>query len=451
MEWDPSNINAEESLIGAMIKYPDDYSRIFEQVKPDDFYNKRLGEYYKSALRLHKDGANPDFVMLSGEINDDDFTHLGGLIASVSSNANIYGYAGIVKNKSVERDALTKLSEAMEIIKGEGKTQDKAAEALSLVSSIDTNDSEAGPIHVKDIATEWLNVYEDRINNDSIKGLKTGVDGLDKLYGHRAVGETDMVVIGGRSKMGKTAFATMIASEVAYAGKHTLVFSMEMPRFQILERFLTQDAQVSGDNFYQPMDDYDYAKVSATVGKMIDSHLYIDDRPNLSLNQIKSTCRRHQEEHGELGAIFVDYFTLMKIQAAARHDLAHGANSTGLKEMAKELKVPVFLLAQLSRGVDSRPNKRPLISDLRESGSLEQDADSIIFLYKDSVYNPDNGLGGMTEVMLAANRHGEAGTAYVDMKAGYFVNMDEAQVNERQFSADSGQSYSGDDQQQKTW
>ncbi len=427
--WQPANINAEQALIGALIGKHGDSEKIFEQVKPSDFFNEKLGAIYQQALNLHGDSIKADYVTVSETLSDADFTWLGRLIKDCPSDANIYAYAKLVTDKAVERDALTKLSEAMELIKGEGNTQDKTSEAVALVGGINTDDNEAGPIHVSDIAREWLDIYDNRINDDGIKGLKTGIHGLDKLFGHRGVGETDLIVIGGRSKMGKTALATMIASEVAYSGKHTLIFSMEMPKFQIFERFLTQDAKVAGDKFYQPMDDYDHSKVSATVGKMIDSNLYIDDRPSLSLNQIKSACRKHQEEHGELGAVFVDYFTLMKIQSAARHDLAHGANSTGLKDMAKEIKVPVFLLAQLSRGVDSRPNKRPLISDLRESGSLEQDADAIVFLYKDSVYNPDNGLGGLTEVILAANRHGEAGTAFVNMKGGWFENVSDNDVN----------------------
>ena len=434
MSWEASNIGAEESLIGALILGGAN-ERVFEMVKPSDIYSKSISSFYSAILETHKRGNNVDLITVAENLSDSDFSALGILAKNTPSAANIYAYARIVVDKSSERKAITLSLEAVELIKGEGTAQDKTAAALALVSQIQAPDDEEGLIHVKDIGGQWLDAYEERISDDGIKGLKTGITGLDELYGHRGVGETDLVVIGGRSKMGKTALATMISGEVAYSGNHTAVFSMEMPRFQLFERFLTQDAQISGDKFYQEMDEYEFARISQTIGKMSGSNLYFDDRSSLSLNQIKSACRKHKETHGSLGAVFVDYFTLMKIESAARHDLAHGANSTGLKNMAKELKCPVFLLAQLSRGVDSRPNKRPLISDLRESGSLEQDADSIIFLYKDSVYNPDNGLGGLTEVILAANRHGAAGTAFVDMKAGFFVNMDESGVNDRNFSA----------------
>lgn len=434
MDYQPCNILAEQSLIGSiMIDGGSDYA--MTHVKVDDFYDKKCAEYYAAILLAHSRNDVIDYATIAELVPSRNFVDLGDLIKNTHSSANLEGYAKSVLNKSTERKALTALQEAATVIMGDGTTQEKTAAAAALTADIVAVDNESGLIHVKDIGMEWLEIHEERISDDGVKGLTTGITGLDELYGHRGVGETDLVIIAGRSKMGKTALATMIASEVAYSGSHTAVFSMEMPRFQLFERFLTQDAQVAGDNFYEPMRESDYAKVSRTIGKMSESNLYFDDRSSLSLAQIKSACKKHKETHGSLGAVFVDYFTLMKVESAARHDLAHGANSTGLKNMAKELKCPVFLLAQLSRGVDSRPNKRPLISDLRESGSLEQDADSIMFLYKDSVYNPDNGLGGLTEVILAANRHGSAGTAYVDMKAGYFVNIDEAGINERNFSA----------------
>lgn len=436
MEWQPSNTTAEESLIGALIGKHGDNSKIFDQLKPADFYNKDMAGIYSAALELHKVGTKADYTTVSAGLNDADFTRLGMLIKNTPSASNIYSYAKMVRDKSTEREALTKLSEAIEIIKGAGNTPDKASEALSLINTISTNDNGAGPEHVKEIAKRWLNTYDDRINNPDSAGYKTGVVGLDELLGARGIGRTDMIVIGARPKLGKTQLAVKIADYMArQESLPTLIFSMEMPKEQIFERFLTNGSKVSGNNFYQEMENYDYARISEYISDVMDKKLYIDDRPNLSLNQIKSTCRRFKEEHGELGPIFVDYFTLMKTKEAGRTDLAFGANSTGLKDLAKELGSPVILLAQLSRGVDSRPNKRPLISDLRESGSIEQDADLILFLYRESVYVPDSPLGGLTEVIAAANRHGGAGTAFLEMKGGWFEDVSDNEVN-RAFSDD---------------
>lgn len=430
INWEPSNTNAEQSLIGALIGNHGDSEKIFEQVKASDFFDNKLGSIYARALELYGKSIKADYTTVSDRMSDADFTWLGKLIKDCPSDANIYAYAKLVTDKAVERDALTRLNEAMAIIKGEGDTQEKATEAVTLVSDIVVDSNDSAPTHVKEIAHEWLDSYEERINNDSVKGLTTGIDGLDEIFGARGVGKTDMTVLGGRPKTGKTQMMVKIGDHMAReSGKPVLMFSMEMPGQQIFERFLTNSSKVQGNKFYEPMDDYEMALVSKAIGELSDTDLYIDDRPNLSLAQIKSTCRKFKSDHGEVAGFLVDYFTLMKIESAGRTDLAFGKNSTGLKDMAKELEIPVFLLAQLSRGVDSRPNKRPLISDLRESGSIEQDADRIIFLYRDSIYNPDSTLGGLTEVIVAANRHGAAGTAFVEMKGGWFENVSNNDVN----------------------
>lgn len=441
-EWQPSSQTSEEALLGALLGNNGCNDKIYDQVKSSDFYTRRIGLIYKVALELHGRGIVPDFATVSADLNDADFTWLGSLIHSCPSGANVYSYAKIVTDKSVERDALIKLTEAVEIIKGEGKTQDKAAEVISMISEISADDNESSPTHIKEIASEWLYTYEDRINNDGTRGLKTGVDGLDRIFGPRGVGKTDMIVIGARPKVGKTQFMVKICDHIAKDSKKpVLMFSMEMPNQQIFERLLTNSSKVQGGKFYEPMDDLDMSKISVAMGGLNETSIYIDDRPNLSLSQIKSTCKKFKEEHGDVAGFFVDYFTLMKIESAGRTDLAFGKNSTGLKDLAKELEIPIFLLAQLSRGVDTRPNKRPLISDLRESGSIEQDADSIIFLYRDSIYNPDNNLGGLTEVIVAANRHGEAGTAFIEMKGGWFENVSDNDVNHTMAQQDNWSDY----------
>ena len=429
-EWKPSNQNAEESLVGAIIKFSGDRSKIFESVAHTDFYNKRLANAYKVASELNKDGSPVDYTTVSENLSNDDFVWLGMLIKTCPSDANIYAYAKIVKDKAIERESLAKLSEAMETLKGDGKTQEKTAEALSIVSKIDVGTQQEKPKHIKEIANRWLDTYDNRINNPDSAGYGTGVSGLDDILGARAIGRDDLVVIGARPKKGKTQLAVKIADHMSRnKDLPAIVFSMEMRDEQLFERFLTNGAKVSGDNFYREMGEDEYRKVTCYVGDVMDKNLFIDDRPNLSLNQIKSTCRRLKDELGELGPIFVDYLTLMKTNDAARTDLAVGENSTGLKSLAKELGSPVFLLAQLSRGVDSRTNKRPLISDLRESGSIEQDADLIMFLYRESVYVPDSELKGLTELIVAANRHGENGTAFMEMRGGWFDDISQADVN----------------------
>ena len=435
MNWEPSNTNAEESLIGSLVVAGgDDY--VFSTVEPKDFFNKLYQRYYEAMLLTKSRNEVIDYATISGLLGDRDFTDLGNIINNTASTANIKAYAVIVKNKAAERRAITLSLEAIEVIKGEGTTQEKTAAASALSADIAVTTDDHKPLHVKEIAREWLDTYVARTADDAPKGLKFGIEGVDKIYGHRAIGECDFVVLGARPKMGKTQWLVKVCSSIARdTNRAVLLFSMEMPATQLFERFLTDSSKVQGDKFYRPMNDNEFSMVGKAISELRDTRLYIDDRPNLSIAQVRATAKKFKEDHGEI-VIGLDYFTLMKIKEGGRTDLAFGANSTGLKNITKELKCPIILLGQLSRGVDSRPNKRPMISDLRESGSIEQDADSIQFLYRESVYNHDSPLGGLTENIVAANRHGETGTAFIEMKGGWFEDVSEAQANHALGSAE---------------
>lgn len=428
MDYQPCNILAEQSLIGAiLLDGGSDYA--MENVKADDFYDKKSREYFEAILLAHSRNDVIEYATIADLVPSRNFVDLGELIKNTHSSANLKGYAKAVISKSVERKALAAFYEASELIKGEGTTQEKIAAATLLTSDIAIVNDDSKPVHIKQIARDWLDDYDARIADDAPIGLKTGIDGLDDIYGYRGIGETDLIVIAARPKMAKTQTLVKITSYmVKTTPKAALIFSMEMPNIQLFERYLTNGSRIQGDKFYRAMDDYEFAKIGEEISQLSGTKLYIDDRSNLSLAQVKATVKKFKEEHGDI-VVGLDYFTLMKTEESGRTDLAFGKNSTGLKTICKELKTPMLLLAQLSRGVDSRPNKRPLLSDIRESGSIEQDADSIIFLYKDSVYNPDNGLGGLTENIVAANRHGETGTAYTEMKGGWLENINEVDVN----------------------
>lgn len=426
--YEPFNLACEESLIGAIMK-DEGSDWACENIKAIDFYGAMYREYFTAILLAHSRNDAVTLATISDLVPQRKMTELGDIMRNTASSANLKGYAKIVLNKSSERQSLTALHEAAELIKGDGTTQEKTAAAAALTADIAVVDTQSKPVHIKQIASEWLDEHEARTAEDAPLGLKVGVNGLDDIYGNRGIGKTDMVVIGARPKVGKTQLLVMMFDFIARnSGRAVLIFSMEMPKTQLFERFLTNGSKVKGDSFYRKMDVDEYSMVSHAIGELNGTRLYIDDRPNLSMAQVNATAKKFKEEHGDI-VVGLDYFTLMKTKETGRTDLAFGENSTGLKTMAKNLECPVVLLAQLSRGVDSRPNKRPLISDLRESGSIEQDADSIIFLYRDSIYNPDNGLGGLTENIVAANRHGETGVAFTDMKGGWFENVSDNDVN----------------------
>ncbi len=445
MEWQPHKIETEENVIGGIFKAGSDsksVASVFSFLSSDDFYKKEHRQIFDVTKQMYLSGDNYDFVLVADKLGGDALTYIGSMVQRTPSAANLIGYARIVKEKAAERHTLAALQDSIAILTSEGETKSKIEEIASMMAVIEQDNSvgAGGVVHIKDIATKWLDIYEDRINNPDAAGIKTGITGLDDLFGNRGVGKTDLNVIGARPKMGKTQLAIKMADHIAMStAKPVMIFSMEMSNEQVFERMLSSSSRVSSDNFYQPMGNAEMDDITVAIAKMAQSDIYIDDHTNMSLAYIRGECRKMKAKKGCIGAVFIDYLTLMKSEKADRNDLAVGAITKGLKNMAKDLKVPVFLLAQLNRGLESRTDKRPIMSDLRETGQIEQDADRIIMIYRESVYETDSPLGGLTELIVRANRHGATGTAYVDMKNGIIENINNnqmAQVNAKIYDAE---------------
>lgn len=428
-KWQPFNIEAEENFIGSVFKLGLDskiLSSSFSKLTKDDFCKPKNQEIFDLQKKMFFAGEPIDLLIMADKLGDDSLTYIGSIIRSVHSSANIGGYVQLIKERSIERVTLAKLNDSIAVLMSNDDTKDKIGEISSLLSTIEQDDSigNGGVTHVKDIAMSWLDVYEDRINNPDSAGIKTGITGLDEIFGNRGVGKTDFIVVGARPKMGKSQMALMMTEHIAIStNKPVMVFSMEMSNEQVFERMLSNSSGISTNNFYEPMGNIEFDAVNCAIAKMAQTDIYIDDHTNMSLSYIRGECRKMKAKKGSIGAIFIDYLTLMKAEKADRNDLAIGEITKGLKNMAKDLKVPVFLLAQLNRGLESRPEKRPMMSDLRESGQIEQDADMIVMIYRESVYDEHCGLGGLTELIVRANRHGATGTAYVDMTNGIMRNI----------------------------
>ena len=455
-EYQAYNLNAEESLIGSLFKIDSGsqfLASALAMLSTDDFYRKDHQQVFSNVKTKFLSGEAFDLVLiaerLEAETGEEWFVRIGTIIRNTASASNINGYARIIKEKSLERATLAKLNDSIQVITGDGTTEDKISQITGLLTTIE-NESRVGSgglTHIKDIALKWFDIYDDRINNPDAAGIKTGISGLDDLFGNRGVGKTDMIVIGARPKMGKTQLAITIADSISTTTqKPVMIFSMEMSNEQVFERMLSSSSRVSSDNFYQPMGNAEMDDITVAIAKMAQSQIYIDDHTNMSLAYIRGECRKMKAKNGDLGAVFIDYLTLMQAEKADRNDLAVAAITKGLKNMAKDLKVPVFLLAQLNRGLESRPDKRPIMSDLRETGQIEQDADRIIMIYRESVYDTDSPLGGLTELIVRANRHGATGTAFVDMKNGIMENIDTnqmAMVNAQVTQAEESKSKKG--------
>ncbi len=455
-QWQAYNQEAEQNFIGSVFKLGVDSEKLsssFAQLRPEDFYNPKHQKIFKLQKEMFYNKQPIDLLMMSDILKGDSLIFIGSIIKSVHSAANISGYTKLIKERSLERATLAKLQESIAVLTGMGDTKEKTSQIVSLLSTIemDTTLGNGGMVHIRDIAMNWLDMYEERINNPALAGLTTNIEGLDQLFGVRGIAETDLIVIGARPKMGKTQLAITIADHIAKdLKKPVMIFSMEMANEQVFERFLTNGSKVSSDKFYSSMFGDDLMDVQRTVMELSQVEIYIDDHTNMSLSHIRNECRKMKAKNGEIGAIFIDYLTLMKTEKADRHDLAYGQITKGLKDMAKDLKTPVFLLAQLSRKVESRQDKRPLMSDLRETGQLEQDADRIIFLYRESAYDPECGLGGLTELIVRANRHGATGTAYTNMINGIMHNISDAEVNQI-FSAKNAQNKTYKKSKQLDW
>lgn len=291
----------------------------------------------------------------------------------------------------------------------------------------DTGDVQ--PVHMSELLPVYMETMQKRMDGEEgTRNLKTGIEELDDATG--GINLQDLIVVAGRPGMGKTEFALKIVDGVTAAGGGALIFSMEMAAAQIVERSLAGSGNMSVSRLRNPLDmqDEDWARFTAAMETMNGRDIWIVDATDLTIEQIRAVAETHKRRYPHLAMIVVDYLGLIKKPRAERNDLAIAHISRNLKTMAMRLHTPTFALSQLSRAVDSRPaaQRRPVMSDLRDSGSIEQDADSIMFLYRDEVYNPESPAAGVAEIILGKSRFSAAGAIiYQEFKNGHFLSMDQ--------------------------
>ncbi len=438
---------AESGVLGALLLLGSGsvVDQTIDELSPAVFGHQYYRQIFTAISSLRQQGVpcdlltTRDYLTNAGSDNA-AFSVLGDLVRNTPSTANIRGYAQLLRDKSAERAVFQSLQQAIADFAEARTTDARMSVVETALAGVQTQrGNESGFMSISDIADTWLTTLERRMAGDtSATGSTFGLGALDELVGRRGVQPTDMVVIGARPKMGKTTLALRMAEHAAVdLNEVTLVFSMEMSQEQVLEKSLSQMSGVSTGRFYGPMSDNDFGMVSHSLNQLADTRLFVDDSASLTLQQVVSRCREMKATYpGQPGKIFLDYFTLMKTNQAERNDLAYGEISKGLKALAKELGWPVILLAQLSRSVDSRTDKRPILSDLRETGQIEQDADVVMFLYNDTVYYPDSPAGDMRELLVRANRHGRTGTVYFDMTDGRIEPLSVEAVARRHHQAE---------------
>lgn len=430
---------SEQAVIGALLEIGDMSlnapSAILGIVKQASFASMQHQVIFQNIKQMAAAGEYVDLITLDARlVNQGKSDMTGGFayladLQKMASPSNAVAHAKIVRDSAIERKVNAELNNAMAMLQEkDGRTiYEKVGEVESMISSIldrSIRNESKGLVHCMDVMDKWSEEMENRFKNpEASKGFSTGYKGLDDVIGIKLVRPKSLVVVGARPKMGKTAMlAGMVKSFGLEQNKAVALFSLEMPSDQIMERMICERANVNGDMFYEGGHDEDFAKVTAAMGEYKGSQIYMDDTAGITINHVKSEVRKLAKKQ-PLGLIAIDYLTLMEAEKADRNDLAYGIITKELKKLAKELDCVVLLLTQLNRSLEQRTNKRPMPSDSRDTGQIEQDCDLWIGLYREAVYNDEvpKDQAGLTEAIVRLNRHGGTGTAYFNLKNGYFV------------------------------
>ncbi|HGJ5882040.1 replicative DNA helicase [Arsenophonus sp.] len=428
----PHNIEAEQSVIGSLLIDPqgDNCQQVIVNLSPDVFYQRAHRIIFEKIKTLNSQGLPIDIITVtselekSGDINTaGGFAYLAEITHRTPSAANINAYARMVRDKAVERLAINKTAEIQRLFTTPGNIglDEKINIAQMLFTQfIDNskNNGKSGLTNISDILIDWFNDVDDRFNHpDKHTGLKTGMNSLDEMLAPKYIVKGSLFVIGARPKMGKTTVLTELAKNVSRNGLPVALFSMEMTNNQMAERMISQQSGVDTSTLYGGTnDEYEWHLIGKAIHDLKDeNNIWVDDTPGMTLSHIQSECRKLKQKVGEIGFIGIDYLTLMKAGKAERNDLAFGQITKGLKQLAKELNTVVVLLTQLNRKLEDRTNKRPMPSDSRDTGQIEQDCDYWLGVYRDSVYN-ENSDKTLTELIMRLNRHGNTGTVYVKQR-----------------------------------
>lgn len=417
----PHSIDAEQSVLGGLMLDNRAWDQIADKLTEPDFYRNEHRLIFRAMARLVENSKPLDVITVSEALREmQDLDPAGGevylfeLANNTPTAANIGAYADIVRERSVLRQMIGAASDIAEsAFNAQGRSITELLDAAErAVFSISEQGSRAGgPINVKEYLAKTMDKIDTLFHsNNPITGIPTGYHDFDDMTS--GLQSSDLVIIAGRPSMGKTTFAMNIAEHVAIKSRApVLIFSMEMPGEAIVMRMLSSLCRIDQLRIRTgKLADEDWPRISSTVSMLTDAPLYIDDTPALSPAEMRARARRLAKEYGQLGLIVVDYLQLMQVPGNNENRTAEISEiSRSLKGLAKELKVPVIALSQLNRGLEQRPDKRPVMSDLRESGAIEQDADLIVFIYRDEVYNDASPDKGTAEIIIAKQRNGPIG------------------------------------------
>lgn len=432
LQTPPHSIEAEQSMLGALMLDNNGWDTIGDKISASDFYHQAHQKIFGCIAELASELKPFDPLTVAEDLERNHLleecggdNYLAELVENIPSIANLSAYADIV----YERAVLRRLIGATQTItqsayRPEGRTyRDILEEAERAIFQLSEHQgTEGGPIAIKPLLKSALNRIDELFNSkEAITGVSTGFKDLDEMTS--GLQPADMVVVAARPSMGKTVMGMNLveAAMLSNPDKPVVVFSLEMPAEHILMRTLASLGKINQTRVRTgKLEDDDWPKLASAVKRLKEKKLFIDDTPGISPQAIRSRLRRIVREHGQLGLIMVDYLQLMQISGYKEGRINEISEiSRSLKSIAKEFSVPVIALSQLNRSLEQRPNKRPVNSDLRESGAIEQDADLIMFIYRDEVYNPDTEHKGVAEIIIGKQRNGPIGTARLAFMGQY--------------------------------
>ena len=428
----PHSIQAEQSVLGGLMLDNETWDVVVDRVGEQDFYRKDHRTIFQAISRLADKTEPFDVVTLSeilensGELSEvGGLAYLGTLAKETPSAANIASYAGIVRDRSVLRQLIHVGTDMSDLaFNPEGRdTVDllEIAERSVFEIAEQRQRGQGGFLGIKTLLAKAVDRIEILYEQDNpITGASTGFADFDEMTS--GLQDSDLIIVAGRPSMGKTTFAMNIAENVAIKGdKPVAVFSMEMPGDALAMRMMSSLGRIDQHKVRTgKLDDDEWPRMTSAINLLAETQLFIDDTPALSPTEIRSRARRLTREHGQLGLIIIDYLQLMQSPSSGDNRVQQISDiSRNLKALAKELNVPVMALSQLNRNLEQRPNKRPVMSDLRDSGSIEQDADVIVFIYRDEVYNEDSPDKGIAEIIIGKQRNGPIGTSRLTFLGQY--------------------------------
>ncbi|TCJ02141.1 replicative DNA helicase [Cytobacillus praedii] len=432
----PQNMEAEQAVLGAIFLEPSSLTLASEILIPEDFYRAAHQKIFNAMLKLNDQGNAVDLVTVTEELSAAQLledtggvSYLSELAGSVPTAANIEYYAKIVEEKSLLRRLIrTATSIAQDGYAREDEVEVLLGEAEKNILEV-AQRKNAGAFHnIKDVLVRTYDNIEVMHNRKGdITGIPTGFAELDKMTA--GFQRNDLIIVGARPSVGKTAFALNIAQNVATKTEENVaIFSLEMGAEQLVMRMLCAEGNIDAQRLRTgSLTDDDWGKLTMAMGSLSNAGIFIDDTPGVRITEIRSKCRRLKQEHG-LGMILIDYLQLILGSGRSGENRQQEVSeiSRSLKALARELQIPVIALSQLSRGVEQRQDKRPMMSDIRESGSIEQDADIVAFLYRDDYYDKESEDKNIIEIIIAKQRNGPVGTVQLAFVKEYnkFVNLE---------------------------